>query len=169
MIKQCTVEDLKNNRVTKQHGQIILITRYYPRFLKKNLFHEYQPCLAPTRELLKEFKNCEKTLFEADPRSLDAAHNLAFEQMNYESKFTLSEEGLAEIDRLSQLSRSSQNGGQVFLACHCPVGIRCHRELLMIIGEALFGAKIARLHFPWTTFRDRLKNGDARQITHFSS
>jgi len=162
MIKQCTVEDLKNNRVTKQHGQIVLITRFYPRFLKKNLFHEYQACLAPTRELLKEFKDCEKTLFAADPISLDVAHSKGFIEMDYESKFTLSEEGLAQLKRLSQLS----TGSAVFLACHCPVGIRCHRELLMIIGEKIFGAKIARLHFQWTTFRKRLLEGDARRIRH---
>ena len=60
MIKQATVEDIANLRVTKRYGLIVVCTRYYPRFLKRKLVDEYFRVLAPTKELLTEFKSAKK-------------------------------------------------------------------------------------------------------------
>lgn len=148
MIRQATVADIGAKRVTRIHGHVVVVTQYYPRFLKKNLIHEYAHDLAPTRKLLTEFKTAERA-------DADEDHDRAFDDVDYESKFTLSAEGLASLQRLAEISRERT----VYLVCHCKVGQRCHREILMIAAEKLFGAKIGKVHFPWTTIRKRIDEG----------
>lgn len=143
MLKQARVEDISKNRITKLHGHIVVVTHYYPRFLKRKLLDEYVKDLAPTKELLTEFKATEKA--EGD-------HDQSFETMNYESKFTLSEFGLSELARLSTLSKDKD----VYLVCHCTVGQRCHRELLLMIAKEKFGAPIAKVHQQYPVFAERL-------------
>lgn len=147
MLKQARVEDISKNRITKLHGHIVVVTHYYPRFLKRKLVDEYVKDLAPTRELLTEFKENEKAAGD---------HDGGFEAMNYESKFTLSESGLSELSRLSSLAATKD----VYLVCHCTVGQRCHRELLLMIAKEQLGSKTARVHHTYTTFAQRLKNND---------
>lgn len=146
MLKQARVEDISKNRITKVHGHIVVVTHYYPRFLKRKLVDEYLKDLAPTKELLTEFKETEKSAGD---------HNAGFESMNYEAKFTLSESGLAELSRLSSLAGTKD----VYLVCHCGVGQRCHRELLLMIAKEMFGASVARVHQSYPKFANRLKNG----------
>ena len=143
MIRQATVSDVAQSRVTKSHGQIVVVTQYYPRFLKRKMIHEYLHSLAPSRELLTEFKDAEKESGE---------HDLAFEKIDYESKFRLGGEGKAELERLASLSKT----GHVFLVCHCEVGQRCHREILMVIAKVMFDADIGKLSFSWETIRRRI-------------
>ena len=147
MLKQARVEDISKNRITKLHGHIVVVTHYYPRFLKRKLVDEYIKELAPHRELLTDFKNSEKEIGD---------HDQGFEAMDYESKFTLSESGLAELSRLSSLSSMKD----VYLVCHCTVGQRCHRELLLMIAKARFGANVGRVHQTYLTFDQRLKRQD---------
>lgn len=52
MLKQARVEDISKNRITKSHDHIVVVTHYYPRFLKRKLIDKYIKELAPTRELL---------------------------------------------------------------------------------------------------------------------
>lgn len=143
MIKQATVEDISNRRITRLHGQIIVVTHYYPRFLKSNLIHEYHKELAPTRELLTEFKEKEEAL---------GHHDDAFIAVNYEDKFWLSDEGFTTLQKLSIEAETSQ----IYLVCHCKVGQRCHREILMVLAAEKFKAPIGRLSFDWARFRERL-------------
>lgn len=144
MIKQATVEDISKSRITKLHGHVVVVTRYYPRFLKRPRIHEYVPLLAPLKELLHEFKDAEEKLDD---------HDRAFEEVDYESKFALSPEGLAELSRLATISHDRD----VYLVCHCKVGQTCHRELLMVMAEMLYGAKVARVFHPYEKFRKRFQ------------
>jgi uncharacterized protein YeaO (DUF488 family) len=130
--------------VTKRHGRIYVVTRYYPRFLKKNLIDAYYGVLAPTKELLAEFKERED--------AMDGDHDGAFEAVDYESKFTLPEEGLARLREIAAESEQTT----VYFVCHCAIGQYCHREILMLLAHELFGAKIATLTHPYEKFRERL-------------
>lgn len=146
MIKQATVEDIKANRVTKRHGYIAVVTHYYPRYLKKKLIDEFNPSLAPSRDLLKEFKEKEHEIDD---------HNRAFDLIEYEEKFSLTTFGIDELRRISEVSHERD----VYLVCFCQVGQRCHREILMILASVLYGARISRLHFTWDKFRARIPVG----------
>lgn len=143
MLRQATVEDVANRRITRLHGRIVVVTHYYPRFLKSNLIHEYTKALAPSKELLTEFKNREKE---------SGNHDQAFDDVEYQSKFWLSDEGFTELQKLSIEAQTSQ----VYLVCHCAIGTRCHRELLMVLAQQLYQAPIAKLSFPWDEFKARL-------------
>ena len=116
MFKQATVQDISNQRVTKLHGHVIVITRHYPRFLKRNLLHDYVPLLAPPLSLLKEFKAAEAAMGD---------HDGAFESIAYESKFSIGESGLAA---LSELANESQTRS-IYLVCHCAIGQRCQPRI----------------------------------------
>lgn len=144
MIRQATVEDISKERVTKRHGRIVVVTRYYPRFLKKKLIDDYYGVLAPPKILLHEFKDREA--------AMDADHDGAFEAIDYESKFVLSEEGLAVLQQLANESKTRP----VYLVCHCKLGQRCHREILMLAARELFGASIAKVHLEYPVILERL-------------
>ena len=143
MIKQATVEDIANLRVTKRHGLIVVTTRYYPRFLKRKLVDDYEGSLAPTKVLLTEFKTEEE-------RAGD--HDQAFANVEYESKFNLSEPGFAKLSELSELARTQD----VYFVCHCKLGQRCHRELLLMIASSLFSAPVGRIFLPYPVFDERI-------------
>ncbi|HVK62263.1 MAG TPA: DUF488 family protein, partial [Bdellovibrionales bacterium] len=99
--------------------------------------------LAPSKEFLAEFKEREEKLDD---------HDAAFEAIHYEKKFDLGIEGLARLSEIAEESRHHT----VYLVCHCAIGQYCHREILMILAEDLFGAKIAKLSHSYETFRARL-------------
>lgn len=144
MIKQARVEDISSSRITRRHGRIYVVTRYYPRFLKKKLIDAYIGALAPTKELLSEFK--------AKEEELGGEHDAAFEAINYESQFQLGSESLARLREIAAESETTT----VYLVCHCAVGQYCHREILMLLAESLYGAKISKLSHDYTTIRTRL-------------
>ncbi len=61
--------------------------------------------------------------------------------------------GLSELSRLSSMATEKD----VYLVCHCTVGQRCHRELLLMIAKEQFGASVGRVHQTYSTFAKRLK------------
>lgn len=142
MLRQATVEDISNSRVTKRHGRIIVVTRYYPRFLKKPLITEYEGNLAPTKELLTEFKDAEREIGD---------HNAAFEQVDYEAKFTLNDEGLARLEELSIAAQAEE----IYFVCHCAMGQKCHREILMRMAAEFYSAPVARTYFDYKKLLSR--------------
>lgn len=144
MIKQATVEDIANLRVTKRHGRIVVTTRYYPRFLKRKLVDDYIGALAPPKELLTEFKKREE--------ELGGEHDRAFEEIDYESKFNLNPSGFAALKEISELARTQD----VYFVCHCRLGQRCHRELLLLIAKTLFSAPIGRVYLTYPDFEARI-------------
>jgi uncharacterized protein YeaO (DUF488 family) len=143
MLKQASVEDIAQRRITKLHGQIVVVTHYYPRFLKRQLIHEYTKILAPSRELLSEFKTAEAL----------CGHEEAFAQVGYEEKFQLISGAAEVLGEMANLAFSRD----VYLVCHCKVGTRCHREILLLLANSLTDVPIARVHFPWTTILRRIK------------
>jgi uncharacterized protein YeaO (DUF488 family) len=144
MLKQATVEDISNMRVTKRHGKVVVTTRYYPRFLKRKLVDDYKGVLAPTKALLTEFKAKEEEVGD---------HDKAFEDVDYESKFTLDEAGEAELRDLSDLARTQD----VYLVCHCRLGQRCHRDILLMIAKEKFDAPVGRIYLEYPIIARRLK------------
>ena len=146
MMKQARVEDIANRRITRLHGYIVVITHFYPRFLKRNLLHEYIKELGPVRPLLKEFKDMEVSLSD---------HDEAFEKIDYESKFTITEGGWAELRRLVELSSARD----VYLVCHCSLGQRCHRELILLAAHRVLGASIVKLSHSYPVFSERFAKG----------
>ena len=147
MLKQATVDDISKKRVTKLHGSLYVVTRYYPRFLKRNLIHEYYGSLSPAKELLHEFKSAEAEIGD---------HDHAFVAMNYEEKFRLSNSGFSVLREIATESSSKD----VYLVCHCRVGQYCHREILLLIVREMYDVPTGKLHFPWATFRKRMANRD---------
>lgn len=144
MLRAATVEDISKRRITKTHGGIYVVTRFYPRFLKSQMIDAYYGSLAPTKELLKEFKDKEEEL---------GHHDQAFEAIDYESKFTLPKEAVAVLGELAAASHDKH----IHLVCHCDLKQYCHRELLFLIAEEHFGAKIPKLSHGYEKFRKRLK------------
>lgn len=143
MFRQATVQDVAKNRITKRHGKIVVVTRYYPRYLAKSKIDGYHPQLAPSKELLRSFKNAEEDAGD---------HDSGFEAIDYEAKFELGPEGLAVLEELNVEAETMS----VYLVCHCALGQYCHRELLLLIAENRFGARIPAVSHAYVRFRARL-------------
>lgn len=92
-------------------GRRILATRYWPRGVPKSAVDEYTTKVAPSRQLLHEFKHEGLTWESYVPRYL--------EEMS-------SEWSRSEVSRLANLASS----GTITLMCICPDEKRCHRSLL---------------------------------------
>jgi uncharacterized protein YeaO (DUF488 family) len=116
--------------------------RYYPRGLKKELRDEYDGDLAPSVELFRDFKK----------HQARSGHDAAFALSHYEDRFELTPRALARLKDLSVLSRSRD----VFLTCQCGVGERCHREILLLLARAKFGAKIGKVYHDYPRALQRL-------------
>ena len=111
---------LRTKRIRKPReqsdGTRVLITRYWPRGVKREHFDTWQRELAPSILLLKDFKY-------GGISDEEFARRFAIEmQENPESR--------ASIDELRR------PGPDVTLLCHEPEGTMCHRHLLrrMITG-----------------------------------
>jgi len=92
-------------------GRRILITRYWPRGVPRTAVDEYTTKLAPSRELLREFKHEGLTWERYVPRYL--------EEMSRE-------EAQSEISRLADLAASEK----ITLMCACEDEERCHRSIV---------------------------------------
>lgn len=92
-------------------GRRMLITRYWPRGVPKSAVDEYTTKVAPSRELLREFKHEGLTWEEYAPRY--------FEEMKQP-------EAATEIERLAKLAKSEP----ITLMCTCEDQQRCHSSLL---------------------------------------
>jgi len=99
-------------------GYRILATRYWARGVPKTVVDEYDMKVAPSRELLREFKHEGLTWEQYVPRYL--------EEMQ-------SEVAKCDINRLAEMAKS----GTITLMCICEDETRCHRSLLrdLIIVE----------------------------------
>lgn len=99
-------------------GRRILATRYWARGVPKSAVDEYDTKVAPSRELLREFKHEGLTWEGYVPRYL--------EEMR-------SEAAQSDINRLAEMAKS----GRITLMCICEDENRCHRSLLrQLIIEA---------------------------------
>ena len=93
-------------------GKRILITRWYPRGVKKCKYDEWIRDLSPSADLLKKYKDGK---IEWDE----------FIQL-LEKEFKENEKFPAIIDRLRQLSINET----ITLLCYEPSGSNCHRHMV---------------------------------------
>lgn len=100
-------------------GRRILVTRYWPRGVKRSAADEYSTKVAPSRELVRAFKHEE----------LAWAPYVGRYQVEMESV-----EARDEIARLADLAKSQT----ITLMCMCEDETRCHRSLLrdLILSKA---------------------------------
>ncbi len=94
-----------------EDGYRILATRYWARGVRKSAVDEFDTKVAPSRELLREFKHEGLTWESYVPRYL--------EEMKAES-------AKSDIKRLAEMAKS----GRLTLMCICEDESRCHRSLL---------------------------------------
>lgn len=128
MLIPATLLDVVRGKLQKANGHLVVVTRYYPRFIKRVWINEYISDLAPHKELLMDFKAAEKEL----------GHDEAFDEIDYVNRFELSVVGMLELERLLELS----NDKDVYLLCHCSLNQRCHREILIDIARDLSNQKM---------------------------
>ena len=96
----------------EKDGLRVLITRYYPRGVKKTHFHYWVQALAPSRELLFQYKEGKVTWSE-------------FEQ-NFLSEIRDNNDSLDAIYALNDFARNQR----VTLLCYEKAGNPCHRHLV---------------------------------------
>lgn len=93
-------------------GTRILISRFYPRGIKKEHFQNWQKDLSPSPILIRKYKNNEITWSQ------------------FFSEFQLElRENQKSIEIINQLYRKSRNSN-ITLLCFEPNGAPCHRHLL---------------------------------------
>jgi uncharacterized protein YeaO (DUF488 family) len=143
VLKQGSVADIKRGSLSRSDGYIVVSMRFYPRFLRKELRDEFIVDLAPKKELLHDFNAAAKRL---------GNHNDAFPEVDYENRFELSMRAFSELQRLAKLSETRD----VYIVCVCKVGDRCHREILMLIANKLFAAKIDKVFHSYPDVMRRL-------------
>jgi uncharacterized protein YeaO (DUF488 family) len=143
MLKQASVQQLRSGELTREKGYIVISMCFYPRGLKKELKDEFRNDLAPTPELLKDFKH-----FQA----LEG-HEAGFEKSHYEERFQLSRRAFEYFKWLCQSSVEKD----VYLVCQCELGERCHREILLLIAQKEFGTEIDKVFSSYPVFLERLK------------
>ncbi len=145
MLKQASIAQIKKNELPRDNSHIVIAMRYHPRFLKKELRDEFIAELAPDRDLLREFNDAQKRLGD---------HNSAFAEVDYNCRFELSQSAWDHLKRLSELSDSKD----VYLACICAMGERCHREILLLISERHYGCRIGDVFHDYPEFMDRYRS-----------
>ncbi len=148
-LKQASVAQVKNGEIPRDNAHIVITMRFYPRFLKKELRDDFSCELAPPKELLHDFNAAQQKL---------GNHNLAFDESDYQNRFELSAKGLDLLRQYSQLSKDKD----VYFVCVCDMGEMCHREILMLLGQKLYGAKIGEVFHSYATIMRRLESGRMR-------
>jgi uncharacterized protein YeaO (DUF488 family) len=144
MLRRASVSDVENGRVSCEKSYLIVVMRFYPRFLRRDLVDEYVRALSPPAELFTEFKAKDRKL---------ANHNQAFYLVKYEDRFDLSAEGREKLSAVVELSRERD----VVLICQCRDFDRCHCDLLLLWARECFSAQVSGLIFDYPDFNRRLK------------
>ena len=111
-------------------GRRILVTRYYPRGVRRSHFDDWARELAPSRELLRGYK--EGSIAWKDFIGAFLA------QMRDDA------EAQSALRSLRNEAKGSGGGGGVTLLCYEPDGAPCHRHILRRLVEK------PRLVFPRT-------------------
>jgi uncharacterized protein YeaO (DUF488 family) len=142
VLKQGSVKQIRTGEITRGSGYVAITMCFYPRGLRKELRDEYRKNLAPDNVLFKEWQVFEKA----------HGHEAAFRLSRYEDRFTLSEEALENLRRLSELARKQD----VYLICQCAVGERCHREILLLEAKRRFRAKTGKVFHTYPRYFARL-------------
>ncbi|MGK5085958.1 hypothetical protein WDW86_00210 [Bdellovibrionota bacterium FG-2] len=147
MLNRASIHEVKSGQISKAHGYLVIAMRVYPRFLPKELVDEYLHSLSPQADLFGRYREYKKKLKQQD---------LAFQMAQYEREFALSGKGLEDLERLAGMSLD-QN---VYLICQCERLECCHVDLMLLIGEKRFGARIGKLPHEYREFRQRPAQDD---------
>jgi uncharacterized protein YeaO (DUF488 family) len=98
--------------------------------------------LAPSEELLYEFKQKVKKYENKYGKGSHEAHNRVFKSIDYKQKFRKKIfNNPKALKKLEQLSIESRNKN-IYLICYEGPFKACHRRILLRICELKFGAKI---------------------------
>jgi uncharacterized protein YeaO (DUF488 family) len=103
----------------KTDGRRILVTRYWPRGVKKTAADEYNSKVAPSRDLVRAFKH----------------EGLAWSPYTKAYRAEMAKEpARSEIQRLAELAAREP----ITLMCICEDETHCHRSLLrdLILAES---------------------------------
>ena len=98
-------------------GRRILVTRYYPRGVRRSHFDDWVRALAPSRELLRGYKE----------------GSIAWR--GFTGAFLAQMRGDAEARSALRDLRNEAMGGGVTLLCYEPDGDPCHRHILRRLVE----------------------------------
>jgi len=114
-IKERLRQNIKLGRIydppSEGDGHRVLATRYWPRGVRGDAVDEYQSKLAPSRELIREFRK----------------GDLSWPAFGRRYKQELSTEALqSELRRLAKVASSRV----ITLLCYCEMETDCHRTLL---------------------------------------
>jgi uncharacterized protein YeaO (DUF488 family) len=142
MLKQASIRQIQKMELTRQQGYLVATMCFYPRGLRKELLDEYRSDLAPDRDLFKDFKKLQA----------EVGHEQAFEKSDYENRFSLSRRATEHLKELVKLSKNQD----VYLACQCELGERCHREILLLIAQKEFNAEISEVFHSYPHFLNRI-------------
>lgn len=144
MLKQASISEIRSGKISRKDGYIVAGMCFYPRGLKKELLDEYRSNLAPDRMLFKDWQTAQEK----------SGHDEAFNIVHYEERFTLEPGALESLRRLTDISRKQD----VYIACQCEPGERCHREIVLLIAQHKFGAEIGPILHEYPVFLKRLKS-----------
>lgn len=142
MLKQASISQIRSGEISRKLGYVVACMAFYPRGLKKELLDEYRAHLAPDRQLFSEWKEVEQK----------SGHDEAFFQTKYEERFTLAPDARESLRRLVDISKTRD----VYLACQCEPGERCHREMLLLYAQSQFKAEIEPPHHSYPVFQKRI-------------
>jgi uncharacterized protein YeaO (DUF488 family) len=102
----------------KADGIRVLITRFYPRGVKKDRFDRWMKELSPSKELLKAYRSKEKSWDQ------------------FESEFRAELEASPEAQEAIRSLRSDSARSPVTLLCYESSGLPCHRYIIASIIDA---------------------------------
>lgn len=142
MLKQASIKLIRSGEVSRAKGYVVVAMCLYPRGLKSELTDFFTSRLAPDRELLQDFKENEKAY----------GHEEAFARTDYEARFQLLPIAMEKLKELAVLAKKQD----VFLACQCEMGERCHREMLMLLAKERYGTPIDQVFHAYPVFEKRM-------------
>lgn len=123
---------------------VVITMRRYPRFVSRNLRHEYLSCMSPENPLFEDWLSAKRRFRD---------HNGAFKRSRFEERFAVGDEGLEHLARLAAMASKRD----VHFVCQCQVGNRCHRELVLILARELFGARVENPKNDYPIFLRRVR------------
>lgn len=148
MLRQASVSDLLNERVSRNRKNYIVVTmRRYPRFLNRQYRDEYVSEMSPDWKLFEDWLTAKRKFND---------HNGAFDRSHFEERFTISELGLEHLARLCAIAAKKD----VYFVCQCATGQKCHRELVLMIAKKYFKVKVEKSKNEYPLFAKRLAKKD---------
>jgi uncharacterized protein YeaO (DUF488 family) len=147
MLSRASVRDIRDRRLSRRYGYLVVVMQYYPRFLARTQIDEYVRSLAPSRDLFANFKAKERETKD---------HNLAFQEVSYEARFMLSREGKESLRRLCELAMARP----VYFLCQCLPVEKCHADLLLLTARHFHQAEIGFLRQKYPIYEQNLRQGE---------